>query len=163
MDSARARETDETEGIIGLQDTDKRPDLESYNPKQDQVKRGKGGVRYMRTPDGDILVEYDKDTKRFEPILANPLKKDSFIYYSPDKDMSAFKPKKRRKIAAKARFKKQPKQPSILTPPVKFPRKTQITEDVRNTVAYKGASEEARKRIDDQLNELARRQEQGTL
>ena len=163
MDSARARETDETEGIIGLQDTDKRPDLESYNPKQDQVKRGKGGVRYMRTPDGDILVEYDKDTKRFEPILANPLKKDSFIYYSPDKDMSAFKPKKRRKIAAKARFKKQPKQPSILAPPEKFPRKTEITERVRDTAAYKGASEEARKTIDNQLNELARRQEQGTL
>ena len=77
--------------------------------------------------------------------------------------MSAFKPKKRRKIAAKARFKKQPKQPSILAPPEKFPRKTEITERVRDTAAYKGASEEARKRIDDQLNELARRQEQGTL
>ena len=165
MDSARARETDETEGIIGLQDTDKRPDLESYNPKQDQVKRGKGGVRYMRTPDGDILVEYDKDTKRFEPILANPLKKDSFIYYSPDKNMSAFKPKKRRKarVAAKAPSLKQPKQRSILAPPVELPRKTELTERVRDTVAYKGASEEARKRIDDQLNELARRQEQGTL
>ena len=51
----------------------------------------------------------------------------------------------------------------MLAPPEKFPRKTEITENVRNTVAYKGASEEARKRIDDQLNELARRQEQGTL
>jgi len=165
MDSARTRETDETEGILGLQGRDKRPDLEEYDPKQDQIKRGKGGVRYMRTPDGDILVEYDKDTKRFEPILSNPLDNQSFIYYSPDKDMSAFKPKKRRKarVAAKAPSLRQPKQRSILTPPEKFPRKTQITEDVRNTVAYKGASEEARKRIDDQLNELARRQEQGTL
>lgn len=119
----------------------------------------------MRTPDGDILVEYDKDTKRFEPILANPLKKDSFIYYSPDKDMSAFKPKKRRKarVAAKAPSLKQPKQRSILAPPVELPRKTELTERVRDTAAYKGASEEARKRIDDQLNELTRRQEQGTL
>ena len=160
MNIAREIEPDKSEGIVGYRES---KDLEDYDPKQDQIKRGKGGVRYMRTPSGDILVEYDKDTKRFEPILSNPLDNRSFIYYSPDKDMSAFKPKKRRKIAAKARSLKQPKQRSILAPPEKFPRKTQITEDVRNTVAYKGASEEARKRIDDQLNELARRQEQGTL
>jgi hypothetical protein len=162
MNIAREIEPDKSEGMAGFRES---KDLESYDPKQDQIKRGKGGVRYMRTPEGDILVEYDKDTKRFEPILSNPLDNRSFIYYSPDKDMSAFKPKKRRKarVAAKAPSLKQPKQRSMLAPPVELPRKTELTERVRDTVAYKGASEEARKRIDDQLNELTRRQEQGTL
>lgn len=162
MNIAREIEPDKSEGMAGFRES---KDLESYDRKQDQIKRGKGGVMYMRTPEGDILVEYDKDTKRFEPILSNPLDNRSFIYYSPDKDMSAFKPKKRRKarVAAKARSLKQPKQRSILAPPEKFPRKTELTERVRNTAAYKGASEEAKKTIDDQLNELARRQEQGKL
>jgi hypothetical protein len=162
MNIAREIEPDKSEGMAGFRES---KDLESYDRKQDQIKRGKGGVRYMRTPEGDILVEYDKDTKRFEPILSNPLDNRSFIYYSPDKDMSAFKPKKRRKarVAAKAPSLKQPKQRSMLAPPVELPRKTELTERVRDTVAYKGASEEARKRIDDQLNELTRRQEQGTL
>jgi len=109
-----------------------------YPEKYAEIKQNFDDWEYVKDSKG-LLVEVPKVTKSTKTTKKKPY------------------------IAAKARSLKQPKQRSMLAPPEKFPRKTEITERVRDTAAYKGASEEARKTIDNQLNELARRQEQGTL
>ena len=109
-----------------------------YPEKYAEIKQNFDDWAYVKDSKG-LLVEVPKVTKSTKTTKKKPY------------------------IAAKARSLKQPKQRSMLAPPEKFPRKTEITERVRDTAAYKGASEEAKKTIDNQLNELARRQEQGTL
>ena len=94
-----------------------------YPEKYAEIKQNFDDWAYVKDSKG-LLVEVPKVTKSTKTTKKKPY------------------------IAAKARSLKQPKQRSILAPPEKFPRKTEITERVRDTAAYKGASEEAKKTID---------------